>query len=63
MLPVEALDVLSHNCDLILYDEKEAVIEQGNKQDDAMYIIVYGTVGVYMQDTPDAGTLPSLVLR
>jgi len=60
VLPKQALAILSESCQLLTFQQGDAIIEQGIEEDDeAMYIIVTGTVGVYVSGVPHAVTYMS----
>lgn len=45
----QALAILSESCQLLTYSKDDSIIEQGiEEEEEAMYIIVTGTVGVYV---------------
>lgn len=60
VLPNQARSQLRGNCKLLCFNTGDTVIKQGTDDvDEAMYIIVYGTVGVYIGTNPEAVTFMS----
>lgn len=60
VLPTQARNQLRASCKLLSFNTGEVVITQGSEDtDEAMYIIVTGTVGVYIGKNPEAVTYMS----